>query len=68
MSRTERLIQKISQLPDPEVRVVYQALTQRLAQKSRVARILAQVSGSGTGVWGVDAQEYIASLRASDRT
>ena len=69
MSRTEQLIQEINQLPDHEVQVVYQALAlaQRLAAKEKVAQLLTQISGSGAGVWGLDAQQYVTELRENDR-
>ncbi|WP_375416524.1 hypothetical protein [uncultured Hymenobacter sp.] len=67
MSRTEQLIQEISQLTDREAQAVYEALAQRLAPQNRVAQLLAQVSGSGAGVWGLDAQQYVTEIRENDR-
>ena len=67
MSRTEQLIEEISQLPDSQVQEVYQALAKKLELQAKADQLIAKVCGVGSGIWATDAQQYINNLRQHDR-
>lgn len=67
MSRTEELIDEISHLPADQMQRVYQALTRQLHLKDTTEQLLARVSGLAAGLWAIDAQTYVSTLRQDDR-
>jgi hypothetical protein len=67
MSRVELLIEEIRALEPEDLQKVLQELVKQ-ADRLRLAKdALAEFTGSGKGVWKVDAQEYSNQLRSGDR-
>ncbi len=67
MSKTELILQQIATLTPEETEAVYQELKRRLDRVARARAALDKVKGKGTGVWGLDAQDYVNQLRENDR-
>ncbi len=67
MTKVQTLIEEISKLEAKDLEIIMKEILQRVNRKHKIESILDNFIGSGQGVWGLDAQEYINGLREDDR-
>lgn len=61
------IIREIEKLNSAEKGKLYLYVHSKLKKKEYLHSVLDQIKGSGKGVWGMDAQEYVNQLRKDDR-
>lgn len=61
------ILQEIEKLPSEERLKLYSSLTSKIRKYEHITKVLDEFRGSGKGLWGMDAQEYVNSERANDR-
>ncbi len=63
----KQIIEQIDRLSETEQSEVYNYLSERIRRKEHALKVLERMRGTGKGLWGKDAQEYINELRSNDR-
>jgi hypothetical protein len=67
MTKVQTLMLEINKLDQSELELILKEVLRRIDRRKRVEAALNKLVGSGVGVWGLDAQEYINALREDDR-
>ena len=67
MTKVQTLMLEINKLDQSELELILKEILRRIDRKKRAEVALNKLIGSGTGVWGSDAQQYINALREDDR-
>lgn len=63
MSKIEILLQEVGTLKEEEMEMLMREIQQRLERVRRIRAVLNEVRGAGTGVWPMDAQEFVNQSR-----
>lgn len=68
MTKVQKLMSEINKLDQKELELILKEIVRRIDRRKRTESVLNQLAGSGVGVWGADAQQYIDTLREHDRS
>jgi hypothetical protein len=66
-STVQSIIEQIRKLNTDELELILKEVFESVERKKRITLALNNFIGSGKGVWNLDAQEYVNSLREEDR-
>lgn len=67
MTKVQSLIKEISKLNSKDLEIILQEILHRMDRRQRLETALDNFIGKGQGVWELDAQDYIRTLREDDR-
>lgn len=67
MTKVQSIIAEIRELDPEELGLVLQEILARIDRVKQTEKALEKYIGTGQGVWEMDAQDYVNSLRKEDR-
>lgn len=66
-STVQSIIEQIRKLNTDELELILKEVFESVERKKRITLALDNFIGTGKGIWNLDAQEYVNSLREDDR-
>lgn len=66
-STVQSIIEQIRKLNTDELELILKEVFESVKRKKRIMLTLDNFIGTGKGIWNLDAQEYVNSLREEDR-
>ncbi|WP_375559870.1 hypothetical protein ACE193_19395 [Bernardetia sp. OM2101] len=66
-STVQSIIEQIRKLNTDELELILKEVFESVERKKRITLALDNFIGTGKGIWNLDAQEYVNSLREEDR-
>ncbi len=66
-STVQSIIEQIRKLNTDELELILKEVFESVERKKRIMLTLDNFIGTGKGIWNLDAQEYVNSLREEDR-
>ncbi|MDX2304571.1 MAG: hypothetical protein NW226_17315 [Microscillaceae bacterium] len=67
MTKLQTLIYEISNLSIKDLELILNEILKKIDRRKKVESILDGFIGSGQGIWEMDAQQHVNSLREDDR-
>ncbi len=66
-STVQSIIEQIRKLNTDELELILKEVFESVERKKRIMQTLDNFIGTGKGIWNLDGQEYVNSLREEDR-
>ena len=67
MTKVQTLMLEIHKLDQNELELILREIHSSIDRRKQAEAALNKLVGSGVGVWGADAQQYLNILRADER-